>query len=89
MKVVVARTIPAAGLDRLEERFDVESGGIPLDRAWLPEHAPGASAIVTDPTVAVDEERLERAGQSRRGGRPAGRPGAGGVAVGAPPMRDA
>ena len=66
MKVVVARTIPAAGLAKLEQRFDVETGGLPLDRQWLLEHAPGASAIVADPTVVVDEALLERAGQSLR-----------------------
>src|SRR5918998_4919733 len=63
MKVVVARTLPAAGLDRLTERFDVEVGGLPLDRDWLAEHAPGAHAIVADPTVAVDGELLDRAGE--------------------------
>jgi glyoxylate reductase len=63
MKVVVARTLPAAGLDRLTERFDVEVGGLPLDRDWLLEHAPGAHAIVADPTVAVDGELLDRAGE--------------------------
>jgi len=62
MKVVVARTLPAAGLDRLTERFDVEVGGLPLDRDWLVEHVPGAHAIVADPTVAVDGELLDRAG---------------------------
>ncbi|MDQ3849713.1 MAG: D-glycerate dehydrogenase [Actinomycetota bacterium] len=64
MKVVVARTLPAAGLDMLEERFEVETGGIPLDREWLLEHTAGASAIVADPTVPVDGELLERAGES-------------------------
>jgi glyoxylate reductase len=62
MKVVVARTLPAAGLDRLTERFDVEVGGLPFDRDWLLEHAPGAHAIVADPTVPVDGELLDRAG---------------------------
>jgi hypothetical protein len=53
MKVVVARTLPPAGLDRLEARFDVQTGGLPFDRGWLLEHVAGASAIVTDPTVPV------------------------------------
>ncbi len=64
MKVVVARTLPAAGLDRLEARFDVETGGLPFDRDWLLEHAPGASAIVADPTVPVDGELLVVAGDT-------------------------
>ncbi len=62
MKVVVARTLPAAGLDKLTQRFDVEVGGLPFDRAWLLAHAPGANALVADPTVRVDGELLERAG---------------------------
>lgn len=66
MKVVIARTLPAAGLDKLEARFDVLSGGLPFDRRWLLEHAAGASAIVADPTVPVDDELLERAGDSLR-----------------------
>lgn len=64
MKVVVARTLPAAGLDKLAELFEVEVGGLPLDRDWLHTHAPGASAIVADPTVTVDRELLDRAGRS-------------------------
>jgi glyoxylate reductase len=66
MRVVVARTLPAAGLDRLRARFEVESGGLPFDRAWLLEHAPGASAIVADPTVAVDGALLDLAGETLR-----------------------
>ena len=66
MRVVVARTLPAAGLDLLEARFDVQSGGLPFDRGWLLAHAPGASAIVADPTVAVDGELLDLAGESLR-----------------------
>lgn len=61
MKVVVARTLPAAGLDMLRERFDVEVGGLPLDRDWLLEHAAGAAAIVADPTVPVGSDLLDRA----------------------------
>jgi len=66
VKVVVARTLPAAGLDKLEARFDVEVGGLPFDRDWLREHAPGASAIVADPTVPVDGELLDLAGDALR-----------------------
>lgn len=64
MKVVVARTLPAAGLDELTARFDVEVGGLPFDRDWLDAHAPGASAIVADPTVPVDGDLLDRAGDT-------------------------
>ena len=60
----MARTLPAAGLDRLSARFEVQSGGVPLDRAWLEEHAAGADALVADPTVPVDSALLDRAGGS-------------------------
>jgi glyoxylate reductase len=62
MRVVVARTLPAAGLDMLEARFEVLAGGLPLDRDWLTEHAPGASAIIADPTVPIDGALLDLAG---------------------------
>jgi glyoxylate reductase len=50
----------------LEERYDVEAGGIRSDRGWLLDRAPGTSAIVADPTVAIDAELLDRAGPSLR-----------------------
>jgi glyoxylate reductase len=50
----------------LEERYTVEVGGIALDRDWLLERAPGASAIVADPTVPIDAELLDRAGETLR-----------------------
>jgi glyoxylate reductase len=64
MKVVVARSLPAAGLDKLTERFEVELGGLPYDRDWLLEHAQGANAIVADPTVPIGDEELDAAGPS-------------------------
>jgi glyoxylate reductase len=66
VRVVVARTLPAAGLDMLEARFEVQAGGLPFDRDWLLEHAPGASAIVADPTVPVDGALLDLAGETLR-----------------------
>ena len=53
--VVVARALPAAGLERLRERFDVRIG---LDGVA------GAAAIVADPTVPVDARLLDAAGPS-------------------------
>ncbi|MBA3747956.1 MAG: D-glycerate dehydrogenase [Solirubrobacterales bacterium] len=64
MKVVIARTLPAAGLEKLTARFDVEVGGLPFDRDWLLAHVPGAAAIVADPTVPVDGQLLDLAGES-------------------------
>ena len=66
MRVVVARALPAAGLERLTARFDVACGGVPLDRAWLEAHVAGADALVVDPTVPVDGALLDRAGASLR-----------------------
>jgi glyoxylate reductase len=55
--VVVARSLPAAGLDLLRERFDVATGLA---------NVAGAAAIVADPTVSVDAERLDAAGPELR-----------------------
>lgn len=66
VRVVVARTLPAAGLEPLRDRFDVDVGGIPLDPAWLDAHVAGAAAIVADPTVPVDGDLLDRAGPALR-----------------------
>jgi glyoxylate reductase len=55
--VVVARSLPAAGLDLLRERFDVATGLA---------NVAGAAAIVADPTVSVDAELLDAAGPELR-----------------------
>jgi glyoxylate reductase len=64
--VVIARRLPAAGLDLLAERFDVEPGELSLDQAALLGRVEGAAALVADPTVPVDAELLEAAGPSLR-----------------------
>jgi glyoxylate reductase len=65
-KVVVACALPTEGLDLLRRRFVVEAGGTRPERSWLHEQLPGAVAIVTDPSVRVDAELLDRAGGSLR-----------------------
>jgi glyoxylate reductase len=55
--VVVARSLPAAGLDLLRERFDVATGLA---------NVAGAAAIVADPTVSVDAVLLDAAGSELR-----------------------
>ena len=55
--MVVARRIPAAGLDLLVERFEVRHGT---------KDVAGAAAIVADPTVRVGPELLDAAGPSLR-----------------------
>jgi glyoxylate reductase len=63
-RVVVAGTLPAAGLDLLRERFTVEVGGSRPDAGWLRAQAPGATAIVADPSIPVDGELLDAVGDS-------------------------
>jgi glyoxylate reductase len=63
-KVVVARTLPDAGLALLEQRFEVHAGGERPEHGWLGEHAPGAAAIVADPGVRVDSGFLDAVGGS-------------------------
>jgi glyoxylate reductase len=61
--VVVARELLEAGRKRLDERFEVVSGGLDCDRSLLLDLVPGASAIVADPTVPVDDEVIDAAGE--------------------------
>jgi glyoxylate reductase len=63
-RVVVAGTLPAAGLDLLRARFVVQAGGDRPEAGWLREHAPGAAAIVASPSIPVDRDLLDAAGPS-------------------------
>jgi glyoxylate reductase len=63
---VIARRLPAAGLDVLAERFDVEEGQLSPERDDLLGRVGGAAAIVADPAVPVDAELLVAAGPSLR-----------------------
>jgi glyoxylate reductase len=65
-RVVVVGALPAAGLDLLRRRCVVEVGGTRPERSWLHEHVPGAVAIVADPSVPIDAELLDVAGDSLR-----------------------
>ncbi len=62
----MARGLPAAGLELLADRFEVEVGGVPLDPAWLADRVAGAAALVADPTVPVTGDLLDRAGDALR-----------------------
>jgi glyoxylate reductase len=64
--VVIARVLLPAGLDRLRERFDVREGGLEATRDELLEMAPGASALVADPSVRIDSEVLDACGEALR-----------------------
>ncbi len=61
-KVIVARQLLPAGLSLLEGDFDLAQGGLDADRGRLLGLVPGASAIVADPTVRIDDEVLGAAG---------------------------
>ena len=64
--VLIARSLLAAGAARLREQAELRAGGLDADRARLLELAPGAEAIVADPTVPVDAALLDAAGDSLR-----------------------
>ena len=61
---MVVAALPAAGLDLLRRRFDVDAGGDRPERSWLYERIPGAAALVADPSIDVDGELLDMAGGS-------------------------
>ncbi|MGK2955124.1 MAG: 2-hydroxyacid dehydrogenase [Solirubrobacterales bacterium] len=60
--VVIARVLLPAGADLLDSEFDLRTGGLDLDRDGLLGLVEGAAAIVADPTVPIDSEVLEAAG---------------------------
>ena len=65
-RVVVAGTLPAAGLELLRARFAVELAGELADFGSLRTVLPGAAAIVVRPGIIVDGELLDCAGDSLR-----------------------
>ncbi len=64
--VVICRVLLPAGRGLLGDRCELREGGLDADRDRLLELAPGASALVTDPSVPVDAELLDAAGSSLR-----------------------
>jgi glyoxylate reductase len=62
--VVIARTLLPAGGDRLAERFELREGGLHVTRDELLTMVPGAAALVADPSMPVDAELLDTAGES-------------------------
>jgi glyoxylate reductase len=63
-RVVVLGNLPAAGIDLLRQRFVVEARGHQAESDWLREHAPGAAAIVADPSIEVGPELMDAVGNS-------------------------
>ncbi len=64
--VAIARTLPAAGLERLGGRCEVRAGGLDADRASILDLVAGADAVIADPTVPVDGALLDAAGPQLR-----------------------
>ncbi len=64
--VVIARLLLPAGTEPLAERFELREGGLDVNRARLLELAPGAAALVADPTVPIDPELLDACGPGLR-----------------------
>jgi glyoxylate reductase len=64
--VVVCRVLLPAGLEPLRERFEVREGGLEATRERILELAPGAAALVADPSVPVDGDLLDACGDSLR-----------------------
>ena len=63
-RVVVAASLPPAGLELLGLRYDLEAGSEPPERPWLLDHVRGAAGMVAAPRVRVDSELLDAAGGS-------------------------
>ena len=64
--VVIARVLLPAGRDRLSERFELREGGLDATRADVLRLAPGAGALVADPSVPVEAELLDACGPELR-----------------------
>jgi glyoxylate reductase len=60
--VVIARVLLPAGREPLGERFEVREGGLDCTREELLAMAPGAAALIADPSVPVDAELLNACG---------------------------
>jgi glyoxylate reductase len=64
--VLIARVLLPAGRDALAERFELREGGLDASREEILALAPGATALVADPSVPVDAELLDTCGDRLR-----------------------
>ena len=64
--VLIARVLLPAGRELLEAEADLREGGLDAAAERLLGLAPGAAAIVADPTVPVGDELLDAAGRDLR-----------------------
>jgi glyoxylate reductase len=64
--VVIARVLLPGGREPLAGRFELREGSLDSSREELLAMAPGAAALVADPTVPVDAELLDTCGDGLR-----------------------
>ena len=64
--ILIARVLLPAGRERLGSGYELRVGGLDVTGERLLELAPGAAAIIADPTVPVGAELLDAAGDSLR-----------------------
>ncbi len=64
--VVICRALLPVGTRLLEERFEVRSGGLDAGRDRVLGLVRGAAAVISDPSVPVDDELLDAAGSELR-----------------------
>ncbi len=64
--MLIARRLPTAGTDRLAQTCSIKEGGLAATPESLLALAPGADAIVADPTVEVGEQLLDATGPQLR-----------------------
>jgi glyoxylate reductase len=64
--VAIARLLLPAGVERLEGRCELRTGGLDATREEILALVPGASALVADPAVGVDAELLDACGPGLR-----------------------
>lgn len=60
--IAIARTLLPAGLDLLQQRAEVRSGGLDATAEQVREVVAGADVLIADPTVPVDAALLDAAG---------------------------
>ena len=60
--VAIARVLLPAGLEQLQQRFEVRIGGLDATRERVLELVHDADVLVADPAVPVDEQLLDAAG---------------------------
>jgi glyoxylate reductase len=64
--VVISRVLLPAGRDLLREGYELREGGLDCSREELLSLVPGAHAIIADPSVPIDAEVLDAAGEDLR-----------------------